>query len=113
MGAALGDRADHPQQFGLARREARQRCAEAVEIIARAGDREIFHPAASGDEWIGEEGILARPLHGVIQSREREAFGEGRTLVVDRMARESSAHHESRKSASTLSHIKSPANSYP
>jgi hypothetical protein len=42
-----------------------------------------------------------------MQSRDREAFGEGRALVVERMAREAAAHHESRKSALPLSHIKS------
>src|SRR6266851_7442674 len=102
---ALGDGADHPQQVGLARSEARQRGAEAVEVVARAGDREVFHSAAGGDEWIGEKGVLARPLHGVIQAREREAFGKGPTLVVERVPRECAAHHEGRKSASPLSHI--------
>src|ERR1700730_18022760 len=101
---ALGDGADHPQQVGLARSEAWQRGAEAVEVVARARDRKIFHPAAGGDEGIGEKGVLARPLHGVIQSRKREAVRKGRALVVERMAPKPAAHHESRKSASPLSH---------
>src|ERR1700682_1760727 len=101
---ALGDGADHPQQVGLTRSEAWQRGAEAVEVVARARDRKIFHAAAGGDEWIGEKGVLARPLHGVIQSRKREAVRKGRALVVERMAPKPAAHHESRKSASPLSH---------
>src|SRR5207245_3441599 len=44
--------------------------------------------------------------HGVIQSRKREAFSKGPALIVERVARQCAAHHEGRKSALPLSHVR-------
>src|SRR5579885_369202 len=102
----LGYRADHEQQVSLARGKARQRRAETIDIVAGAGDREILHPATRSHERIAEKGILARPLHRVLQPRQGKTFGKGRALVVERMARHPATHHEGRVPAFRTSHIR-------
>src|SRR5215467_6095429 len=53
--------ADHHEQVGLPGRKTRQRRAEAVGVIKRGAHRHELHPAAGGDERIGEETELADP----------------------------------------------------
>src|SRR5262245_13660568 len=74
---AVADRADHHQEIGLARREARQRRAEAVEVVARARGRHELHAAARGHERVQEEAVLPPPVHDRVDGR-----GEERVLSL-------------------------------
>ena len=71
----MRDRADHHQQVGLARREARQRGAEAVGVVGRGADRHELHRAAGGDERVGEERELARPADQLVLARRQVLEG--------------------------------------
>src|SRR5262249_54022190 len=69
------------------------------------------HPAARGHERISEKRILARPLHGVLQARERETLRKGGAFVGQRMARHRAAGQECRKPAWSLCHSRSSSQS--
>ena len=76
-GLLVSDRAHDHQEVGLARREARQRHAEAVGVEARACKRHELHAAARGDERVLEERELARPGERVLVAR-----GEERVALI-------------------------------
>ena len=73
-GLALADRADDPQEVGLARREPRGLGAEAGHVETRAGERHELHPAAGGDEGVLEERVLARPAEDGLELGRDEAL---------------------------------------
>ena len=72
----------------------RERGAETIDIVARAGDRKIFHATTRGHERIGEEGILARPIDRVGQLGRDETFGKCAAVVDRTVARSRSIHEE-------------------
>src|SRR5258708_284665 len=65
---ALRDRAHHPQQIRLARREARGLRAEAREVVARARYAHELHAAARSHERVHEQRILLRPGQNGLQT---------------------------------------------
>src|SRR5262249_23485275 len=61
------DGAHHEQHVGLARREPGQPGPESVDVVVGARRRHELHPAAGGDEGVGEDGVLPRPGDGVVE----------------------------------------------
>src|SRR5690242_630607 len=106
---AMCDGADYEQQVGLARSEARQRRAEAIDVPSRPRNGKILHPAARGDEGIRKEGILTRPLDRVGEPGSDEAFRERAALIGNRRAGQRSADKVSIDFAALLHLSKSRA----
>ncbi len=68
-GQLVGHRADDEKEVGLARREARQPRAEAVDVEMGAGRGHVLHAAARRDEGVMEERELAGPAEGGVETR--------------------------------------------